>query len=137
MARLSQFRGEPGQDDEIPQPSRSVHFDVDTTATVPTWRPEVESRERDVRAARRRRSLKKEKRMTITTRMRAEVARQAETPKLDAEALANKLVERFMDDVLAAVEDVSEDEKCAYIKDALMQLDGALAARLRPYLVKR
>jgi hypothetical protein len=94
MARLSQFRGEPDPDDALSQLPRSVHFDVDTTATVPTWRPEVESRERDVRAARRRRSLKKEKRMTITTRMRAEVARQAETAKLDAEALANKLVRR-------------------------------------------
>lgn len=74
--------------------------------------------------------------MTITAKMQAEMARQAETAKLDAEVLANKLVKRFMDDVLDAVKDVPEEEKGAYIQDALMKLDGALAARLRPYLVK-
>ncbi len=75
--------------------------------------------------------------MTITAKMQAEMARQAETAKLDAEVLANKLVKRFMDDVLDAVKDVPEEEKPRYIKDALMKLNGALTARLRPYLVKR
>jgi len=65
--------------------------------------------------------------MMTTTKLDAEITR-----KLDAELLAEKLLKRFMDDVLDAVKDLPEEEKPRYIKDALMQLDGALAARLRP-----
>jgi flagellar biosynthesis regulator FlaF len=105
-------------------------YDADPTATVPTWRPEVESRERryqrQVRDRRRQRRQRKTKMMT-TTKLDAEITR-----KLDAELLAEKLLKRFMDDVLDAVKDLPEEEKPRYIKDALMQLDGALAARLRP-----
>jgi hypothetical protein len=117
-------------DDDAPGPSLAPRtYDADPTATVPTWRPEVESRERRYqRQVRDRRRRRRQRRMSMTT---------LDARKLDAELLADKLLKRFMDDVLDAVKDLPEEEKPRYIKDALMQLDGALAARLRPYLVKR
>jgi len=57
--------------------------------------------------------------------------------KLDAELLADKLLKRFLDGILDAVKELPEAEKQHYIKHALTQLDAALAARLRPFLVKR
>jgi hypothetical protein len=74
---------------------------------------------------------------TIAKKLKAQLAAEKIEAKLPSQKLANKLLDKFMSRVLDAIEDVPEEEKPAYIRQALLKLDAALDARTRPFLIKR